>query len=457
MALESKRGNRDSGRGSFGLGIVLSNESQESQLDPAVATMGVATLTPSSSVMYGMSLPETTRSSWADSDQQKTAPSIFARFISGISAFMSTTDNNEQFRPKTRIEDMLESYYMSQDRQVPDWVYNPPPDPPQSTKFYRPASIIVDQPRQDITVSQESIEPSRESSTKPSSISTGSALRPFARLNISRLARSGVSTRMRLASPTPSSAPSSDVQSSMARSGSRLRRVWPQQLSFRSGSSRPTSPSVVSRETSAPVNVQMVDSGNESTEDSPIEPTLPQFMIDSSQLSAPSSRSQSPFAKMNRQRNLQVRAGSEVSQQQSAKVPSSDSLSRESRRLEDGKLPPAQSHILNQYEDYTFAAEDAGAYESTANTPGSHRRKLSASLTAWVNPSKWRPKAKTTLTTPVTVAANEHPNIQKYSEPAPEMLASTSNYNSQPRITKSATPRSGRVKRLFKRKHTNNI
>ncbi|KAJ1875075.1 hypothetical protein LPJ55_001013 [Coemansia sp. RSA 990] len=420
MTLAPKRGNRDSGRGSFGLGIVLT-ESQESQLDPVVSAMPV---TPSSA-MYEMSLPETTRNSWASSDQQKTAPSMFARLINGISAFMSTTD--EQIGPKTRIEDMLESYYMSQDRQVPEWVYNPPPDPPQSTKSQRPTSIIVEQPQ---VASRESLEPSRESSTKPSSASTSSVLRPFARLNISRLTRPGASTRMRIASPTPSSAPS-DISFSMARSGSKLRRVWPQQLSLRSGSSRPSSPSPASRVTPVPVNVRMVDSGNDSE-----SPTLPQFMIDSSQLSAPSSRSQSPFAKLNR-RNWQNRAGSEGSQRQPATA--SDYLSPE----RDGQLPPVQSHILNPY-----SMEDTHAYGS-ASTPASHRRKLSASLPAWVNPSKWRPKTRPTLASP---AADEQPQLQKYSEPASGMLATTSNYDSLSQRTRSATPRPGRVKRLFKRK-----
>ncbi|KAJ2136864.1 hypothetical protein IW136_003743, partial [Coemansia sp. RSA 678] len=175
-----KRRNRDSGRGSMGLGIVLTDDSHDIDFERAAAAMGLPASQPSYDSSY-MGRSIATRSSRNTADENTPEPSMFARLITNISAFM-TTDTEQ--RPKTRIEDMLESYYLSQNRPVPDWVYDPPPDPIITEQ--RPTSIVVE-PNE----SASSAEASREDEAKASP--SPSMLRSFGRLNIGRLIRPSLS------------------------------------------------------------------------------------------------------------------------------------------------------------------------------------------------------------------------------------------------------------------------
>ncbi|KAJ2339519.1 hypothetical protein GGF43_006627, partial [Coemansia sp. RSA 2618] len=255
--------NRDSGRGSMGLGIVLTDESRNVDFErAAAAAMGLARSSSNNS-----SNPDHHHIGYQEE-------SIFTRLVSGISSFMSTTvhddddgdsTQNQQLQPKSRIQDMLESYYMAQNRQVPDWVYHPPIDPPiSSSAATRPASIVV-RPNNTVSrvssrvssssnsnsviVEEESVKGGiRELSAKPSSVSTGSVMRPFARLNISRLIRPSaqhtnninddadqvlaksltpvdVEGGIQEASETPL-----EATEPTSRSTSRLRRMWPVHL-----------------------------------------------------------------------------------------------------------------------------------------------------------------------------------------------------------------------------------
>ncbi|KAJ2230796.1 hypothetical protein EV180_000771 [Coemansia sp. RSA 518] len=153
-----KRRNRDSGRGSMGLGIVLTDDSHDIDFERAAAAMGLPTSQSYDPSYMGRSIAS--RSSRNTSDEHNPEPSMFARLITNISAFM-TTDTEQ--RPKTRIEDMLESYYLSQNRPVPDWVYDPPPDPISTER--RPTSIMVETNESCVS----SAEASREDEAKPRS------------------------------------------------------------------------------------------------------------------------------------------------------------------------------------------------------------------------------------------------------------------------------------------------
>ncbi|KAJ2736539.1 hypothetical protein IW152_000714 [Coemansia sp. BCRC 34962] len=86
---------------------------------------------------------------------------------------------------KTPMEDMLESYYLSQGREVPSWVYFPPPDPTAPD-----ASVVDGVPAYKAAkLNIRESEPESEVKVKHSSSANGGALKSFARLNISRLAR----------------------------------------------------------------------------------------------------------------------------------------------------------------------------------------------------------------------------------------------------------------------------
>ncbi|KAJ2741603.1 hypothetical protein GGI20_005075 [Coemansia sp. BCRC 34301] len=99
---------------------------------------------------------------------------------------------------KTQLEDMLEAYYLSHGRPVPDWVHCPPPDPPANVEeVSREASSVVvgKMPAYKSASSLASLregdsEAERCSKAKSkNSSSTSGALKSFTRLNISRLAR----------------------------------------------------------------------------------------------------------------------------------------------------------------------------------------------------------------------------------------------------------------------------
>ncbi|KAJ2024307.1 hypothetical protein H4218_001262 [Coemansia sp. IMI 209128] len=148
-------------RRSWGLGIVLSN----SHGQKSAGNQGGAIPEPLEQKQAGGSLY-----------------SLFHRVSTGIATFLTT----EVEKPsKTPMEDILESYYLSQGREVPDWVYYPPPDPTA------PDTSVVDgvPAYKSMRPSVKESEPESEMKTKYSSSASGGALRSFARLNISRLTR----------------------------------------------------------------------------------------------------------------------------------------------------------------------------------------------------------------------------------------------------------------------------
>ncbi|KAJ2803686.1 hypothetical protein H4R20_002797, partial [Coemansia guatemalensis] len=158
-------GRRDAAnRESMGLGIMLTNNTPEIDFQRMAESMGLETSHISN---------HTTTSGRAAPEPPKPAPTLFTRLFGGISSFMSTVDDSERSRaqqPKSQIEDMLEAYYISQNRDVPSWVYNPPPDPPINIDN-QPANVTA-KPIDDAL--STSVDQSREDSAKPSSISTNS-------------------------------------------------------------------------------------------------------------------------------------------------------------------------------------------------------------------------------------------------------------------------------------------
>ncbi|KAJ1770893.1 hypothetical protein LPJ74_002789 [Coemansia sp. RSA 1843] len=212
-AQNPKQQEQQNNRGSWGLGIVLANPDQEPLIENT--GMGMAGLMTTQSPGYvekpqktpaGVSsLPtsrtptksSSTRAKQSMSTTDVPTASFFHRLATGITSFMSTTPesgNNLADKPKSQIEDMLVSYYLSQGREVPDWVHNPPPDPPVNV-CTRPTSIVLTNPPVPAELgdmcdpSQIAIgmEPSREGSSQPGS--SKSVLQSFARLNISRFTR----------------------------------------------------------------------------------------------------------------------------------------------------------------------------------------------------------------------------------------------------------------------------
>ncbi|KAJ2833146.1 hypothetical protein GGI24_000954 [Coemansia furcata] len=169
--------------------------------------------------------------------------SFFHKVTSGITTFM-TTEIDEPSYSKTQLEDILESYYLSQGRPVPDWVYHPPADPPardtdvviNQVPAYKPAST-----RLSVKESESETEPSK---TKHSS-STSGALRSFGRLNISRLTRT---TQFTLG---PNSSSTSTAICPVPED---------RQSAHDSGFDSPVSPT----DSVPPIDVHIVDSGNTS-------------------------------------------------------------------------------------------------------------------------------------------------------------------------------------------------
>ncbi|KAJ2781692.1 hypothetical protein GGI15_003149 [Coemansia interrupta] len=176
------RSNRAS-RESWGLGITLSKSQQDVDFEQAAATMGLVTS------HFGNGSNANINTFAPDSQpQQASAFSFFSRLANSISSMISSSaannndngDEDDSYLPlgsKTQIEDMLESYYLSQGREVPEWVHDPPPDPPLDNGV-RNQSYVDDN-----LVSASSKSSSKEGSN-PGVISRG-----FARLNIGRFAR----------------------------------------------------------------------------------------------------------------------------------------------------------------------------------------------------------------------------------------------------------------------------
>ncbi|KAJ1992997.1 hypothetical protein GGI26_002843 [Coemansia sp. RSA 1358] len=188
----------------WGLGIVLSNQrnadaGQNAGMAGLVTTHSPRYTTPTRSGPPS-SLPATrpskkrtngnSKRSAATTGASGTAASFFQKLAASFTSFMSTTSDNDDrrhARPKSQIEDMLESYYISQGREVPGWVRSPPPDPQIDTETRQ--SILLTNPHNAsaTNISQQSMDPSRESSSKPGS--SKSVFRSFARLNISKFTR----------------------------------------------------------------------------------------------------------------------------------------------------------------------------------------------------------------------------------------------------------------------------
>ncbi|KAJ2597472.1 hypothetical protein GGF39_003038 [Coemansia sp. RSA 1721] len=208
------RASRDSGnrRESWGLGIVLTNSDNDLDFEHAAATMGLMTTNyypqDASGDNSTVALPSASRSQQSlhkqpgnDDQQNNSAFSFFGRLANSISALVSSNNNDadeDLYLPldsKSQIEDMLESYYLSQGRPVPEWVNKPPPDPPMSIEVQKTSSTTIDRSSQ-IPVSSD------RSSSK--SNSQGVISRSFARLNFAKITRPQISFGIRGSSASAS-------------------------------------------------------------------------------------------------------------------------------------------------------------------------------------------------------------------------------------------------------------
>ncbi|KAJ2403146.1 hypothetical protein GGI23_000164 [Coemansia sp. RSA 2559] len=197
---------QQSNRESWGLGIVLANPDQEPRIENTGMGMGGLMTTHSPGHIEqrprpnALSLPPSRIPTRAASTKQSMPAtdnaSFFQRLATGITSFMSTAPESSELdmQPKSQIEDMLVSYYLSQGRDVPGWVHYPPQDPP-GTVSQRPTSIVLTNPpvpaeldtSRDRSQVSLSVNPSREGSSQPES--SKSVLQSFARLNIGRFTR----------------------------------------------------------------------------------------------------------------------------------------------------------------------------------------------------------------------------------------------------------------------------
>ncbi|KAI8323645.1 hypothetical protein GQ54DRAFT_296606 [Martensiomyces pterosporus] len=129
-------------RRSWGLGITLTSSTSNTDLENAAAAIGIvparSTASPESSqgAVEDKAAADAGRN--AEPAEAGFAYSLFQRLSRGVASLMSTTIDERSSqggaKPKSQIEDMLETYYMSQGREVPEWVHNPPPDPPMNTQ-----------------------------------------------------------------------------------------------------------------------------------------------------------------------------------------------------------------------------------------------------------------------------------------------------------------------------------
>ncbi|KAJ2381492.1 hypothetical protein GGI05_005963, partial [Coemansia sp. RSA 2603] len=255
----SGSGNRGS-RESWGLGITLSKSQQDVDFEQAAATMGLVT-----SHFGDGSKPDVNTFASDSQPQQASAFSFFSRLANSVSSmiFSSATNNDDNrdeddsYLPlgsKTQIEDMLESYYLSQGRAVPEWVHDPPPDPPLDSGV-----------RSQSYVNENLVSASSKSSSKASS-NPGVISRGFARLNIGRF------TRPQAARGLHSSSASVSEGNSAANAA------------IDSGFNSPANPPSLRHTPS--INVEMVDEGNRNRVPLDTPETSTSFQLDSDQLAA---------------------------------------------------------------------------------------------------------------------------------------------------------------------------
>ncbi|KAJ2781125.1 hypothetical protein H4R18_003067 [Coemansia javaensis] len=265
-------GGKSTDRHSMGLGIVLTNDSSETDFCPqtaaaagpvAISMVASGQMGQAASSDFGASIPGTRRTSGTavdkhSSSNSKSGASLVMRVLGGITAFMSTTDDGQSadtLHHKSRVEDMLESYYLSQGREVPSWVYDPPDDPPISAAARAPSPVLWS----------------------------------LARLNIGRLNRSQTthaarepqtSQQQQQQRQQQQDSRGTSVPPSETSVGARLRRMLPPQLAGRGGGADSGFSSPMQQRSSSggggggnsssnpallsPVNVQMVDSGSSS-------------------------------------------------------------------------------------------------------------------------------------------------------------------------------------------------
>ncbi|KAJ1720889.1 hypothetical protein LPJ53_004535 [Coemansia erecta] len=197
--------------------------------------------------------------------QQASAFSFFSRLANSISSMISSSaannndngDEDDSYLPlgsKTQIEDMLESYYLSQGREVPEWVHDPPPDPPLDNGV-RNQSYIGD----NLTSAS-----SRSSSKEGSS--HGAISRGFARLNIGRFAR-------------PQAARGNHSSSASASEGNSVANA-----AIDSGFNSPANPPSLHHTPS--INVEMIGESNRDRVPLDTPETSASFQLDSDQLAA---------------------------------------------------------------------------------------------------------------------------------------------------------------------------
>ncbi|KAJ1647688.1 hypothetical protein LPJ64_000935, partial [Coemansia asiatica] len=141
--------------------------------------------------------------------QSNSALSFFGRLTSSISALISSSNVTEEgpvlpLDSKSQIEDMLESYYLSQGRPVPGWVNRPPSDPPMGHVDVQKTS---GSPTNNDSGSQ--VPNSSEHSSSKSS-NQGMISRSIARLNFARIPRPQISFGLRSSSASASESSNAD-------------------------------------------------------------------------------------------------------------------------------------------------------------------------------------------------------------------------------------------------------
>ncbi|KAJ2762462.1 hypothetical protein IWQ57_005794, partial [Coemansia nantahalensis] len=434
--------------------------------------------------------------------------SLLTRIMSSLAALVSTGEDkdSERGRPKSRIEDMLESYYEGQGREVPWWVHDPPPDPPVVADGRAGRGTGAGAGAETTDESQtSSVELGRDSSTRPSTRSNTGVLRSFARLNIGRLARSQTprSRPRESASPGAPAHAASEGNSGAPVApgmGARLRRMLPPQLAGRGGlDSGFGSPALrgragASNEPQSPVLIRLVDSVSSSPAERTTPSTFadfaqPTFALDTSQLSAaaaagsvpelvrshrPSPHHHSPHLEHSVRQVLSARPrtatpGSPVPGTRTAPriktfaspaaaptPPPAPPLPSASGILHAGHAPGASGipHIVH--------APGASGIPHTAPLPGSpeetreyaapaprHRRRMS-----WVNPARWRPKSMRKNRSATNIGAISMPQIHM-DRAQTDVLAADYHDEEFERLAASAAAppahRPGVLRRLFKR------
>ncbi|KAJ1965525.1 hypothetical protein GGI12_000706 [Dipsacomyces acuminosporus] len=186
-----------SDRRSWGLGITLAKSQHATDLERDAGI--IATANAGTEPTATKSLDSTAEAPDADS-VPSSALTFFQKLAKGVAYFMSTaTDEDvpsqETDKSKSRIEDMLETYYLSQGHKVPEWVYNPPPDPPMNGESHvaasnAPAISLADRQSRRHEKSRE--EPGSTPATKEGSHkanASSSIHRPLRRFNTSKPTR----------------------------------------------------------------------------------------------------------------------------------------------------------------------------------------------------------------------------------------------------------------------------